>query len=415
MTDSSSGDTAVEPRNVDLVLTSVRPQRFKASFKPPAVGLGQFNVIIGRNGSGKSTLLEALQWLDTAIRRDAREACDRYYGISDLINLRSRSTPNYFQIDLEWSESDVDLQELPDGSFAPKAGATYSIKVKDADGVPAVLSESLDVRSDNEERQIIRTAGGVRFIGSGDSSIRVVDPERLALAFIGDTQLDDPVVRAISNFWSRAVFLRLSPNRLAQGSQATRKSFAPMLDEEGQQLPALLFELSPSEREELALDISEMIRGIRSVEVLESGTRNDTRVNYNLTEEMPYRGRTGRYKVPIPAWMLSEGTRRVTALLALIRRSPTPSILCVEEVENGLDPWTTQRIVEHLDGGAAAGMQVLLTTHSPWLLDHVRRDDIVMVRRLSGDTQYDRFNELADVNTFDPSLPAGVVYANLES
>ena len=79
-----------QPRSV-LSLTEVRLERFKAAFKPDPIHLGGFNVVIGRNGTGKSTLLEALQWLDGTIRQDARTASERYHGVHDLINLRSRT------------------------------------------------------------------------------------------------------------------------------------------------------------------------------------------------------------------------------------------------------------------------------------------------------------------------------------
>ena len=74
---------------IQLRLTRVLVQRFKAAFKPREIQLRPFTVVIGRNGSGKSTLVEALQWIDTAMRRDAREASDRYAKFSDLINFRS--------------------------------------------------------------------------------------------------------------------------------------------------------------------------------------------------------------------------------------------------------------------------------------------------------------------------------------
>src|SRR5262245_42065474 len=89
-------------------LSEVQVQRFKAAFKPAPIPLKPFNVVIGRNGSGKSTLLEALQWLDVTIRRDAREACDRYYGSRDLINLRSQAEKLYFELTLTWSSETPD-------------------------------------------------------------------------------------------------------------------------------------------------------------------------------------------------------------------------------------------------------------------------------------------------------------------
>jgi predicted ATP-dependent endonuclease of OLD family len=55
----------------DLLLSSVRLERFKAAFQPAKVELHPFTILIGKNGSGKSTLLEALQWIDTSVRFDA--------------------------------------------------------------------------------------------------------------------------------------------------------------------------------------------------------------------------------------------------------------------------------------------------------------------------------------------------------
>lgn len=88
-----------------LWLSSVKLERFKAAFMPPAVHLGKFNLIVGRNGSGKSTLLEALQWVDGTLRQDARTALERYFGIHDVINVRSQLSPLRFSSRLAGQES----------------------------------------------------------------------------------------------------------------------------------------------------------------------------------------------------------------------------------------------------------------------------------------------------------------------
>lgn len=129
---------------------------------------------------------------------------------------------------------------------------------------------------------------------------------------------------------------------------------------------------------------------------------------------MPYRGRSGRSKFPIPAWMLSEGTRRITAILALLARDPAPSLLCIEEIENGLDPWTVRAILRHLQSAADRGTQVILTTHSPWVLDDVPIDSILQVRRIEGDTRYEHFASRPEIRAFDPSVPAGTRYIHAE-
>lgn len=387
-----------------LMLSEVKLNRFKAAFEPAPIQLGAFNVIIGRNGSGKSTLLEALQWVDTTIRRDAREASDRYFGVTDLINLRAKDP--YFQIALKWSTE----------SGVPRW--RYIVKVGEESGIPHVLTEELTLlrATGRKDRDYVVTSDDGRWVlpdgvldAAGRFSVR--ESDRLAILRAADlphTVPDSPAF--LTPFWERAVFLRLSPNRLAFGSPATRKSFEPLLDEEGQTLPALLKELDREQRAELVRQIQEVLPGIKDVEVSKATPGRDTRVHYSLLEHMPYKGRAGRREFPIPAWMLSEGTRRITAILALLLREPRPSLVCIEEVENGLDPITVRMILKHLQSAADNGSQVIITTHSPWLLDDVPIESIIQVRRSQGDTRYDRFVDRPEIAAFDDSIPAGTRY-----
>lgn len=391
-----------KPVSLDLPwLSEVQLERFKAAFKPAPIPLQLFNVVIGRNGSGKSTLLEALQWLDTTLRRDAREACDRYFGIHDLINLRAQSTGTpYFSLSLTWTSPDL------------QHPLRYKVQVEESRDVPVITREELfTLRPSGRplDSYLSTVDQGERLIKGQGITFR--EPDRLALGLLGSGQSGTPI-SALSEFWSRAVFLRLSPNRLANGSLATRKSFEPLLDEEGQTLPALLNELTSEQRADLVRAIQEALPGIQDVRVSKAEMGRDARVNYELIEKMPYRGRSGVSKFPIPSWMLSEGTRRITAILALLAREPAPSLLCIEEIENGLDPWTVRHILLHLQSAADRGTQVILTTHSPWVLDDVPIDSILHVRRIKGDTRYEHFASRPEIRAFDPSVPAGTRYVN---
>ncbi|HMY20703.1 MAG TPA: ATP-binding protein [Polyangium sp.] len=93
--------------------------------------------------------------------------------------------------------------------------------------------------------------------------------------------------------------------------------------------------------------------------------------------------------------MLSEGTRRITAIFALLAMRPRPSLLAIEEIENGLDPWTLQFVLGALREATNDGVQIILTTHSPFLLDHVDIDEVIHVHRNKGDTEY------KPITTFD--------------
>lgn len=405
-----------------LHLTSVKVERFKAAFKPEPVPLRPFNLILGHNGSGKSTLLEALQWVDGTLRQDARTALQRYFGIAPVVNVRSKQ--HFFQLALTWKHEDEQEGDL-----------TYRVKVvAGSDGTtPLIASESLDFQpTAGKKRSLIKTSEeanpnkdrpGVRTVHPAEKRFmrEVTDSDRLALRQAGGLMpvsdmhfRDRLILPAINSFWENAVFLRLSTSRLAAGSPAKRKSFEPLLDEEGTNLPALLNELNKEQLADLVERIKNVLSGIEEVKVSKPRSGRQENVNYSLKERMPHVGRPGSFLFEIPSWMLSEGTRRITAIFALLVHDPPPSLLCIEEVENGLDPWTVVKVLNALKSAVAAGTQVIVTSHSPWLIDHVDLQDILLVERQKGTTEYRRLEDMAEAKRFANEVPPGARYVNLE-
>lgn len=78
----------------------------------------------------------------------------------------------------------------------------------------------------------------------------------------------------------------------------------------------------------------------------------------------------------IPASDISDGTLRILAFLVALYQEQTPSIICFEELENGVHPWLLHKMMELLKIVSTEGIngnpvQVLITTHSPVLLNYV--------------------------------------------
>lgn len=92
-----------------LRLTEVTLRGFKAAFEPPPIPLEPFNLLVGRNGSGKSTLIEALQWIDTATRKDIYAACDPFNTFQDIVN--KRRTDEGFELGMQLGD-DVDRRAV---------------------------------------------------------------------------------------------------------------------------------------------------------------------------------------------------------------------------------------------------------------------------------------------------------------
>jgi predicted ATPase len=77
----------------------------------------------------------------------------------------------------------------------------------------------------------------------------------------------------------------------------------------------------------------------------------------------------------IPATEISDGTLRILGFLTALYQKEAPSIICFEELENGVHPWLLHKMMELLkivstEGINGKPVQVLITTHSPLLLNY---------------------------------------------
>jgi predicted ATPase len=109
---------------------------------------------------------------------------------------------------------------------------------------------------------------------------------------------------------------------------------------------------------------------------------------------------------------MSEGVRRLTAIFALLESDPPPPLIAIEEIENGLDPWTLRVVFDALRDIAAEGTQVLLTTHSPFLLDHVRPEQVIHVQRQNGDTSYHPMEDYVEAVKYRDVIAPGALYVS---
>lgn len=96
--------------------------------------------------------------------------------------------------------------------------------------------------------------------------------------------------------------------------------------------------------------------------------------------------------VAMPARVVSEGTLRVLGLLALSGVKEPPAVVGFEEPENGVHPRRIRDIAKILVSRAESGnTQLIVTTHSPILPDHVPDDSLFVCRKKDGATTIEPF------------------------
>ena len=94
---------------------------------------------------------------------------------------------------------------------------------------------------------------------------------------------------------------------------------------------------------------------------------------------------------PIPEAAISDGTLHTLALLALLaperRYVPTRGrILVLEEVENAIHPWAIATLLNAARRAVGNASQVLLSTHSPVVVDATPPSSLFVVEREQGST-----------------------------
>ena len=102
----------------------------------------------------------------------------------------------------------------------------------------------------------------------------------------------------------------------------------------------------------------------------------------------------------------SDGTLRFIALATLLLQpeSTRPPVISIDEPELGLHPYAIT-IFASLVKQASATSQVILATQSPILLDHFQPEDVLVVDRVEGRTQFSRLDaDSLDVWLKDYSL-----------
>ena len=109
----------------------------------------------------------------------------------------------------------------------------------------------------------------------------------------------------------------------------------------------------------------------------------------------------------LPAENLSQGTLYLLATLTLAHAPQPPSIVCLEEADRGAHPRMLREVRDALyrlsypqdAGEKRAPVQVIATTHSPYLLDLFKEhpEEVVLAHKQGNAASFTRLSEHADV------------------
>lgn len=407
------------------MITRLSIDSFKAISDRIDIPLKPFNVIIGRNGSGKSSAIEAIAWLSNCVSNGAESATSPFHRIEDIIHSGHQS----FRVGIEYDPMDLSVGGLVE----------YDITIRNDNHCPIIAEENLSYPNRGEDGKRIVTTdigreyklalkGGIskrdrdllRKRAKGDNLDQQIEGVLYALDALEAQEFstagnpNETLLKIVNQNADRgasllrdtlnsAVFLKLNPKLIGDFSERAFTVSRRLLDEEGSQLASVLAQLD-SESMNILLEKIRFVTGrVDQCDIHEPVSPADRRY-FEFTEN------EDGHLANIPAWVLSEGTRRITAILALLLHDNPPSLLCIEEIENGLDPWTVQFMLEELSSASLGGTQVIITTHSPYLLNMIPIENVILVDRMDGNVVFTPGESLRDASPIFEHMGAGDMY-----
>jgi predicted ATPase len=333
-------------------LQSVRIRNFKAIVDSKVVKLGALTAFIGNNGAGKSSLIEALETYQSIVRDGLDVAMQRWLGIEHARHKgqeakeRSGKPVNPIAFELSVGESPRKSQKIElTANNDPAANRMFIVDERIS------LEEGIWLARDK--------TGAPHGYGSGRSILSA------------PTSDSEAVARHILD-WQ---FLTLSPERMGLPVPQQRTGGGVRLARDGSNIADFLLDLRRQDQnafDGIVETMAYVLPYAKDIQPSLTSSEIERKAWLQLTE--------ADFKVP--GWMLSTGTLRLLALLALLRHPNPPSLIVVEEIENGLDPRSIHLLVEEIRNAVLDGTtQVVLTTHSPYLLDLLTLEHLILVER----------------------------------
>lgn len=346
-------------------LQSVRIRNFKAIIDSKVVKLGPLTAFIGHNGAGKSSLIEALETYQAIVREGLDIAMQRWLGIE---HARHKG------------------QEAKERLGEPVNPIDFELALGDS---PRKVSRvKLAVNNDPAANQMFIVDERITL---PDKTFAERDSKGAAQTYgKGRSLLSAPAVylEEVANHIRDWQFLSLAPDRMGLPVPQQRTGGGVRLARDGSNIADFLLDLRRQDQnafDGIVETMAFVLPYAKDIQPSLSSSEIERKAWLQLTE--------ADFKVP--GWMLSTGTLRLLALLALLRHPQPPPLIVVEEVENGLDPRSIHLIVEEIRNAVLDGVtQVIVTTHSPYLLDLLTLDHLVLVERDAGGQP--RFRRPAD-------------------
>lgn len=405
-------------------LTRLRVKNFR-SIADIDIPLSPLTVLVGPNGSGKSNVVDVLRFvrdvfargLDQAVMdREGMGVIQRWgtkgkgitIGLSLYLDSREKTD---FRLNIEQNKFDFgdEKQRLSFDGLPITADYEFTISGTES-GAVQILKEALvinfqkvgypiiEFRNDGgllsgkiDNTEIVRQADQTNYKQDTPETIPgLLKPFRLFRQVMASAKIVSKRaqqtfswisevregVHAFDYLVTSSLFYTLNPTDLRQPQQILKET---PFDEKGRNLAAVLRRLLRSNKTEwegLRFALNSAVDGFKNIAVETVGGYLATKLIYQVDDNSPRTSYLGQE---------SDGTIRMLGLLAALLQEPSQPFISIEEPEANIHPGALAVLAGVLDE-VSLRSQVLVTTHSPDMLDHLPVESFLVVEKVGDAT-----------------------------
>ncbi len=350
-------------------------------------------VFVGANGSGKTTLFDVFGFLRDALHGNVRTALQKRGGFREVATRGCVDQPIEFTLQFRLPIGGVDRL------------VTYLLEIRQDKGRPIVAREILRYKrgSQGSPFHFLDFRGGRGYAILNEEDFNKADSELER----EEQTLDSPDILAVKGlgqfqrFRAANAFRQLIENwhvsdfHISDARQTRDAGYAEHLSPQGENAALVaqyLYEQHPDIFQHVLDKMKQRVPGVEDVKAVET---DDGRIVLKFQD--------GSFKDPFVARYVSDGTIKMFAYLLLLNDPSPHPLLCVEEPENQLYPSLMVELAEEFRSYAEQGGQVMVSTHSPDMLNSIQLEEIFWLKKSNGVTTIDR----AADNTLIKSLVKG--------
>ncbi|NNE70860.1 MAG: AAA family ATPase [Rhodothermales bacterium] len=326
---------------------------YRSVAREQALPLGRFTVLVGPNGAGKSNIVDVISFVRDAMHMGISGAITDRGGISSV---RRWSSGRPFNVSVKF---DVSIGEQ---------NGSYSFEITG--------DSKEEYRVKSESALLTGSGGSVSY--SVNQGVWTFGPPGLEPG-VSDTSLALPSVagderfRALFELLSSPVVYSIYPDTLRRPQ---KYSPAKPMHRHGDNWVSILRDQSKdSWKPDLVAALAKLTGDIDDVKVSKAAS-------YLVAQFRHVSNGRGKW---FDTGQESDGTLRVAGILSALLQEPALPLIGVEEPELTVHPGALPLLMDYLRQ-ASLRSQVIITTHSPEILDLVQPSEVMVVQKAAEGT-----------------------------